>query len=300
MNRRQIMMMLGAGALAAAAPTPQARAVPAGPGAPGDPAQAPSAPADPAAPAAPTAAAKPGGFIWHDEFDGPAGSAPDPSKWTISNHRTPIRRPVGWDRPEYFHQYRDSRKNVFLDGKSNLVIRGTQEGTNYFGGLVHGNWRGGIGTTWEARIKLDCQTSGAWPAWWLSNDDPGREGEIDLMEWYGNGEWPSGTTVHANPYGTAFETFAYPVDNNWHTWRVTWNQSGMYFWQDYVEGKEPYFSVPAVGIENIEEPGREWPFNDPGYTVFPILNLAIGGSGGGDARAGNYPADMLIDWVRVF
>ncbi|NDJ91511.1 1,3-beta-glucanase, partial [Mycolicibacter kumamotonensis] len=85
-----------------------------------------------------------------------------------------------------------------------------------------------------------------------------------------------------------------------HTWRVTWNQSGMYFWQDYVDGMEPYFSVPAVGIEDVEEPVRVWPFNDPGYTVFPILNLAVGGSGGGDARQGSYPADMLIDWVRVF
>ena len=99
--------------------------------------------------------AKSGSYIWHDEFDGPAGSAPDRSKWTISNHRTPIRRPVGWDRPEFFYQYRDNRKNVFLDGNSNLVIRGTREGNTFFGGLVHGNWRGGIGTTWEARIKLN-------------------------------------------------------------------------------------------------------------------------------------------------
>ncbi|NDJ91473.1 1,3-beta-glucanase, partial [Mycolicibacter kumamotonensis] len=149
------MLMLGAGALAAAAPNPLARAIPVPPRAPGDPSQPPSGPADPAAP---TAAAKPGGYIWHDEFDGPAGSAPDRSKWTISNHRTPIRRPVGWDRPEYFYQYRDSRQNVFLDGKSNLVIRATRDGNTYFGGLVHGNWRGGIGTTWEARIKLNWQT----------------------------------------------------------------------------------------------------------------------------------------------
>ena len=42
-----------------------------------------------------------------------------------------------------------------------------------FGGLISGNWRGGIGTTWEARIKLNCLTGGAWPAWWLSNDFPG-------------------------------------------------------------------------------------------------------------------------------
>jgi hypothetical protein len=43
-----------------------------------------------------------------------------------------------------------------------------------------------------------------------------------------------------------------------------------------------------------------WPFNDVGYTMFAMLNLAVGGSGGGDAAAGAYPAEMLVDWVRVF
>lgn len=208
--------------------------------------------------------------------------------------------PVGFDRPQFFGQYRDSRQNVFLDGNSNLVLRATREGNRYFGGLVHGLWRGGIGTTWEARIKFNCLAPGMWPAWWLSNDDPGRSGEIDLIEWYGNGTWPSGTTVHANPDGTAFETCPIGVDGGWHNWRVTWNPSGMYFWLDYADGIEPYFSVPATGIEDLNEPIREWPFNDPGYTVFPVLNLAVGGSGGGDPATGSYPQEMLVDWVRVF
>jgi hypothetical protein len=38
----------------------------------------------------------------------------------------------------------------------------------------------------------------------------------------------------------------------------------------------------------------------PGGFLFPVLNLAVGGSGGGDPAAGSYPAEMLIDWVRVF
>ncbi len=29
-------------------------------------------------------------------------------------------------------------------------------------------------------------------------------------------------------------------------------------------------------------------------------NLAVGGSGGGDPASGSYPAEMLVDWVRVF
>jgi beta-glucanase (GH16 family) len=268
MDRRRMMMVTGVGALAAVMPTAKARAA--------------------------------GAYLFHDEFDGPAGSTPDRSKWIVANHRTPIRNPAGFDRPESFGQYRDDRQNAFLGGKSNLVLRATKDGNAYFGGLVSGIWRAAIGTTWEARIKLNCLTGGCWPAWWLSNDDPGRSGEIDLVEWYGNMQWPSGTTVHANPDGTAFETHPIAVDGAWHNWRVTWNPSGMYFWKDFADGMEPYFSVPAAGIEDLNDPIRQWPFNEPGYTVFPVLNLAVGGSGGGDPVSGAYPAEMLVDWVRVF
>lgn len=106
--------------------------------------------------------------------------------------------------------------------------------------------------------------------------------------------------MHANPDGTAFETHPVAVDGEWHTWRVTWHPGGMYFWKDYAEGAEPYFTVPAVGIEDLHDPIRMWPFNDVGYTMFPVLNLAVGGSGGGDPATRSYPAEMLVDWVRGF
>ena len=162
-----------------------------------------------------------------------------------------------WDRPENMGQYRNDRRNVFLDGKSNLVIRATKENGKYFGGKLTGTWRGGIGLTWEARVKFDCLTLGCWPAWWLLNNDPVRGGEVDLVEWYGNGNWPSGTTVHARLDGTSFATQPFDVDSAWHVWRCTWNDAGMYFWRDYVDGAEPYFTVPANSLD-------DWPFNDPG------------------------------------
>jgi beta-glucanase (GH16 family) len=156
-----------------------------------------------------------------------------------------------------------------------------------------GTFWGGINATWEARIKFDCLTLGCWPAWWLSNDHPEVGGEIDMVEWYGNANWPSGTTVHAKSDGTSFATLPFPVDSAWHTWRVTWNDAGSYFWVDYVDGAQPYFEVPANSLDG-------WPFNFPDYRVFPVLNLAVAGSGGGDPAGGTYPADMLVDWVRVW
>jgi hypothetical protein len=54
--------------------------------------------------------------------------------------------------------------------------------------------------------------------------------------------------------------------------------------------------LPSTGIEDLNDPIRKWPFNNPDY----VSNLAVGGSGGGDPASGSYPAEMLVDWVRVF
>jgi glycosyl hydrolase family 16 len=99
--------------------------------------------------------------------------------------------------PPVVAHYRNDPQNVCLDGNSNLVLRATKEGDDYFSGKLRGNWRGLIGHTWEARIKLNCLISGLWPSFWVVNEDPVPDGEVDVFEWYGNGAWPPGTTVHA-------------------------------------------------------------------------------------------------------
>jgi hypothetical protein len=128
------------------------------------------------------------------------------------------------------------------------------------------------------------------------NEDPLPDGEIDVVEWYGNDRWAPGSTVHAASDGKTWAGRDIPelVDDAWHNWRVQWDETGFRFWRDYVDGARPYVTVPAVPIK-----GR-WPFNNPGYTLFPIFNVAVGGPGGGDPNLGNYPADMLIDWIRVW
>ncbi|ORA74850.1 1,3-beta-glucanase [Mycolicibacter kumamotonensis] len=270
MNRRSMMLTTGIGMLASAMRMPQAWAqpTPAGP--------LPTAPAQT--------------YLFHDEFDGPAGSAPDSAKWMVARARESMKDPTFWERPENVGQYRDDRQNVFLDGKSNLVLRAAKDGNTYYSGKVQSRWTGGIGHTWEARIKLNCLTAGAWPAWWMGNED---RGEIDVLEWYGNGNWPSATTVHTKANGAEWATHQIAMDSAWHTWRCRWDEDGIRFWRDYVDGAAPYFTVPANSI-------ADWPFNDPGYQVFSVLNLAVAGSGGGDPGPGSYPAEMLVDWVRVF
>ena len=113
------------------------------------------------------------------------------------------------------------------------------------------------------------------------------------MEWYGNGNWAAGTTVHAKLNGGEHVSQGITVDSAWHTWRVQWDDAGMRFWKDYIDGAQPYFNVPANSLP-------DWQFNEPGYTLYPMMDLAVAGSGGGDPGAGTYPADMLVDWVRVW
>src|SRR5262245_13955385 len=136
MDRRSMMLMTGIGLLGAAISAPQAWANP----------SRPQAPADPVSPAQPPDAAN-RTLLVNDEFDGPLGTPPDPARWTVQTWDDPVE-------PRLLGHYRNDPRNVFLDGNSNLVLCATQEGPNYFSGRVNGNWKGRIGTTWEARIKL--------------------------------------------------------------------------------------------------------------------------------------------------
>jgi glycosyl hydrolase family 16 len=281
MDRRNMMTMAGLGLLAATIPVAQAQASPM------DriprPEQPPSG--DPG-----------GGYIFQDEFDGPAGSAPDRSKWIIQTWQDDVFPPVAGI-------YRDDRRNVFIDGNSNLVLLATNEMGTYYGGKLRGIWRGMINQTWEARIKLDCLTPGAWPAFWAVNEDPLPDGEVDIFEWYGNEAWAPGTTVHAASNGKTWEGKSIPglVDGDWHTWRMRWDEDGFKFWRDYVDGAEPYFHVPPTPIQVSGRPGdMRWPFSIPGYWMQPMFTLAVGGPGGGNPALGQFPAAMLVDYIRVW
>ena len=54
-------------------------------------------------------------YVFTDEFNGPAGSPPDPSKW---NHET-----GRWTDNNELETYTDSTANAYLDGQGHLVIK---------------------------------------------------------------------------------------------------------------------------------------------------------------------------------
>jgi hypothetical protein len=229
-------------------------------------------------------------YLFEDEFDGPAGSPPDATKW-----HPPDDVNTGL--------YTNSTNNLFVDGDSNLVIRATNDGGTY-----HSAWiqtkdspspgEGGftIGHTFEARIKFPFPIPpGCHPSWWMLNRlSPKQQDEIDIWECYGNGSWANGTTVWNQAANTYTNFHPIDMDNNWHTWRCVWDTTGLTFYRDYTDAtSQPYFTVAPDSI-------GDWHYNDSGLQMFLILNNLIGDAGGGTPNPADYPVDMLVDWVRVW
>ena len=129
------------------------------------------------APASGVAQAAPGALTWSDEFNGPAGSAPDGSKWKFDIGGG------GWGNNEQQY-YTNSTRNAAHDGNGNMVITARRENpANYqchYGTCQYTSAR--LLTAdrftqtygrYEARIKIP-RGQGIWPAFWMLGNDIGR------------------------------------------------------------------------------------------------------------------------------
>ena len=125
----------------------------------------------------------------------------------MSSFRTPIRDPVGFDEPQFFGQYRDSPANVFLDGKSNLVLRATKDGPRLLrrpGRMAvarrHRHHLGGPRSRSNCLARPVAGPPGGCP---MTTRGAGRNRHDGVVR---QRELAVGTTVHANSDGTAFKT----------------------------------------------------------------------------------------------
>lgn len=233
---------------------------------------------------------------WSDEFDGPAGSAPESSKWVHDLGAS------GWGNAE-LQNYTSSRENSFLDGKGNLVIRAIKTGEKQYTSArlkTSGKYAVRFGRI-EARMKLPYG-QGIWPAFWmLGNQFPKQGwpdcGEIDIMEHIGKEPAIIYGTLHGPGYsGTAGMPGTYsskdgkPFSDDFHVYGVDWREGEIRF---LVDGNE-YSRVRRQDIPA----GRKWVFDEP---FFLLLNLAVGGRWPGypDATS-SFPQELTVDWVRVF
>jgi beta-glucanase (GH16 family) len=257
-------------------------------------------------------------LVWSDEFNGPAGSLPDPANWNYDLGGG------GWGNHEA-ETYTNSPSNVYQDGQGHLVIQAIRDSSGNFTSarLQTGAPLASTQTTdlsWlygriEARIKLPFGL-GVWPAFWMLGEDIGTVswpqcGEVDIMENFGtfnnnanvnNGtiHGPTSSSAGAGDYGGGDGIGASvtlpsgeTVSDDYHVYAVEWSQNSIEFFVDGVsyETRTPA-SLPS---------GAPWVFNAP---FFILLNLAIGGPGTflgtPDPNAPFPNQDMLVDYVRVY
>ena len=64
-------------------------------------------------------------LIWHDEFEGPAGSPVDPHKWTPQIGDGSAQNLPGWGNREWQY-YTSEPENLTLDGQGHLAIKARQ------------------------------------------------------------------------------------------------------------------------------------------------------------------------------
>lgn len=223
--------------------------------------------------------------VWADEFE---GDALDTSLWNYETGNGTD----GWGNNEV--QYYTER-NVSVEN-GNLIITAKKEsesGFDYTSGRIttQDNYEFTYGRV-EVRAKMP-EGGGTWPAIWMLGADFNevgwpQTGEIDIMEWVGNNPDETSSALHfpGNSGGDAIvgKTDISNATSEFHIYEVEWTQQEIIF---LVDGE----------VFHRYDNDSSLPFNKD---FFLILNLAMGGSLGGDIDPAFTESSMEVDYVRVY
>ncbi len=224
-------------------------------------------------------------LIWEDEFD--VDGAPDPNNWTYDLGTGSD----GWGNQE-LQTYTDNAENVIVEDGL-LKITALADGGSYTSARLksEGLFEFTYGRV-EVRAKLPSSI-GTWPAIWmlgadyLTNTWPAC-GEIDIMEQKGQDKNTVLATVHhpaVSPgAGDSASTVLTTSTSQFHNYTVEWTPDTIVFLVDDTV----YHTVAN---------SPDLPFESD---FFLILNIAMGGTLGGDVDPAFTEDTMEIDYVRVY
>jgi beta-glucanase (GH16 family) len=245
--------------------------------------------------------------VWSDEFNGANGSDVDPTKWVhvVSGNGN------GNQELEY---YTAGPANAYQSGGYLHIVADTA------GASAYSCWYGQCQyTSGKIVTKADGQAAlyqkqygrfaarmkvpggqGMWPAFWMLGVNIDTVswptcGEIDAMENIGKAPATVYGTLHGpdaskNNVSLGGNTMisAGALSDDFHEYAVEWQAGQVVFLLDDV----PYFTGAQAQFTGT------WVFDQPFYL---ILNLAIGGGWPGSPDATTvFPAELLVDWVRVY
>jgi beta-glucanase (GH16 family) len=239
-------------------------------------------------------------LTWSDEFNGPDGSAVDPTKWKHDVGGT------GWGNNE-LEYYTDGTQNAVVKG-GNLVVTATKDGASQYKCsygtctytssrlLTQGLFSQKYGR-FEARAQMPTG-KGLWPAIWALGDTISTVswpacGEIDFMETIGTDiETNHGSLHMPSSYGPS-GTYKLPNGASYadafHTFAFEWEPGAIRFYVDEQLYETQSSAVPS---------GDTWEFDHP---FFLLINVAVGGQWPGSPDATTtFPQTLKVDWVRVY
>lgn len=235
-------------------------------------------------------------LVWFDDFDG-TSAALNASKWTYDlGDGCP--NVCGWGNGEQQY-YTDRTDNVKVENGM-LKITAKKEalgGKQYTSARI--KTQGKFSFTYgrlEVLAKLPA-SGGTWPAIWMLGDNitsvgwP-KCGEIDIMEHRGNFPGEVSCALHTeSSSGNTINKGAVSVQNvsdAFHLYAVEWTEDKLAF---YVDNNLFYTYQPASKTE------ANWPFYQD---QFIILNVAVGGTLGGEIPAAFNDAQMVVEYVKLY
>jgi len=245
-------------------------------------------------------------LVWADEFD--TNGRPDARNWTFEQGFV-RNREQQWYQPEnascengllVIEARRQPVQNSDLDS-AGTVRKGGRSHAEYTSAslMTKGlhQWTYG---RFEMRGRIDTRP-GLWPAFWTLGSArrwPGC-GEIDIMEFY-RGKLLANACWLGTGWSAVWDDFRKPIEefgdsarsSKFHVWRMDWDSNEIRISVDElllntIDLKETF-------NQDIEKAN---PFREPHYI---LLNLAIGGTNGGDPSETGFPAHFEVDYVRVY
>jgi beta-glucanase (GH16 family) len=238
-------------------------------------------------------------LVWSDEFNGPAGTPPNPANWSADSGGDCGAGSLSTDT--------SNPANASLNGNGDLAISAQENATSagsptYTSAQLDSNNKISLAYgELEARISLP-RGSGLCSGFWMVGDSVNggcfpQCGEIDVME--AVTLFPASVfgTLHGPVAGSGnYQQFQQgvtaptPFPGTFHTYGVIW-QPGRITWT--LDGV-PYGSATPKQLP----PSAQWVFNGNAFHV--LLSLTVGGWPGPPAAGATFPATMRVDWVRLY
>jgi len=246
-------------------------------------------------------------LIWSEEFDLPAGSAPNTQTWARDLGDGTSYGIPGWGNNE-LQAY--TEQNAFVNDHGQLEIEARRINDGSAGNAYYGpvQWTSARLVTKNklyfeyGQITIRAKVPagrGLWPAFWMLGEQMDTQGwplagEIDIMEWVGREPLEALGTLHGPGYfgdhGCGGKKVSeVDLSEDWHEFGIRWKPDEI-SWQ--LDG-ETYFVA-----KNVDVAPNQWVYNQP-FSL--LLNLAVGGNLGGEL-APDLPDSnkLLVDYIRVY